>query len=154
MFSKCLPNRLPPYICYSLFFSFHRSLWIICGILLYFSEVDVWCKSGPVWVHVWPGGAAWGRAFYFHICSQMTPMLLSHTSFLSSGAYGPSLWLHSQENCPPRWTRLSHGLLCALWLWCEDPSFFFSVHWYTVHWPFYEYTWIIDIMECVITKLQ
>lgn len=38
-----------------------RSFWIIGGILLHFSEVDVWPEPNPVWVHVWSGGAARGR---------------------------------------------------------------------------------------------
>lgn len=43
---------------------YHRSLRVISGLLLYFPEVDVWSEYGPVWAHVWSGGAAWGTAFF------------------------------------------------------------------------------------------
>lgn len=47
----------------------HRSLWVICGILLYFSEVDVCSESGPVRASVWPGGAARGITFLYMFAS-------------------------------------------------------------------------------------
>ena len=38
-----------------------RSLWIICGVLLYLPALDVRHEPGAVWFHLWTGGHPWGE---------------------------------------------------------------------------------------------
>lgn len=48
-----------PYM-FDSFYSHRRSLWIICCLLLYLSEMDVRAQYGPFWVDVWPCDVTWG----------------------------------------------------------------------------------------------